>query len=1146
MRITSYILILLVCFSTTIYSNDIKISEESNSIKVIDKSSVNFKLITSINKISTNVIKTKFGDFVKLSIPSYTSNSIDGNPELPSLNKLISVPKGAKVVTKIINKIVKTVSLEDYGIELPLFPNQPSISKGDNPENIDFIFNKDSYSQNSFSQSNIVSTELLGFMRDIQLARISVSPISYNPITNELKIITNLEIEFSFIDIDFAADKLSKQKYYSADFDHLYKKCINYLPSNTKDVITTYPVKYVIVSDPIFQTALQPLIDWKTKKGFSVIEAYTNDPNVGTTTTSIKSYLQNMYDSATINNPAPTYLLIVGDDTQVPSFVGAQHVSDMYYCEFDGNGDFYPEMYFGRFSANTVSEVEIQVAKTLTHEKYLFSDPSFLNNIVLVAGVDASYAPTYGNGQINYATDNYFNIAHNLTIHNYLYGSGTPITSDMSQASASIISNVDEGVGLANYSAHCGPSGWSDPSFNSSDVSGLQNIDEYGLIISNCCTPNKFDEPVCFGEALLRADNKGALGHIGASNNTYWDEDYWWSVGSTSNIIANPTYSGTGLGAYDCLMHENGEQEEDWFITQSQIIHAGNLAVTEAGGAEQYYWEIYHLMGDPSLMPYIGIPTSLSVSHISVLPIGSTSLIVNSEENSYVALSMNGILLDAQLCDASGVVNLVFNPISNVGSMDVVVTKQFKQPYLNTLQVISPNGPYVISTNNYLSDINGNNNSLADYNELVNLTVDLFNLGGGNAQNLNLVLSTTDQYITIIDSIDNINLINSSQSASSIIPFSFQVVAYVPDQHIALCLLTISDNLGNVWTSNINITLNSPVLSHLSISVNDAVLGNGNGKLDAGENLELVIEVNNIGHADAYNLVGTLSSLSSYITINNSSFSLLNLNINQIQNLIFNISVDQNAPTGTSVVFPFNITDQIYSHQTDFSENIGVIDEDYETGDFTNYSWIQGTFPWFVDDVELYEGIYSSRSAVALPDNEESELSITVNVLANGDISFYKFVSSELDFDFLKFKINGSKVGEWSGIDSVWSFISFPVNTGVNTFKWEYDKDASWNDGQDAAWIDYIVFPPIYINQTSITETNLDINIFPNPSKGIFNIIINDDKKHAIEISDLNGKKINVTKGSTQAKQFDMTQYPAGTYMIKILPENIIYQIVKQ
>ena len=68
MRITSYILILLLCFSTTVYSNDIKISEESNSVKVIDKSSLKFKLITRVNKISTNVIKTKVGDFVKLSI----------------------------------------------------------------------------------------------------------------------------------------------------------------------------------------------------------------------------------------------------------------------------------------------------------------------------------------------------------------------------------------------------------------------------------------------------------------------------------------------------------------------------------------------------------------------------------------------------------------------------------------------------------------------------------------------------------------------------------------------------------------------------------------------------------------------------------------------------------------------------------------------------------------------------------------------------------------------------------------------------------------------------------------------------------------------------------------------------------------------
>ena len=153
-------------------------------------------------------------------------------------------------------------------------------------------------------------------------------------------------------------------------------------------------------------------------------------------------------------------------------------------------------------------------------------------------------------------------------------------------------------------------------------------------------------------------------------------------------------------------MHENGEHQNDWFITQAQILHAGNLAVTEAGGAEQYYWEIYHLMGDPSLMPYVGIPTSLNVSHNAILPTGASSFVVNSEENSYVALSMNGILLDAQLCDASGVVNLNFSPISNVGNIDIVVTKQFKQPYISTIQATSPNGPYVNVTNNFITDIN--------------------------------------------------------------------------------------------------------------------------------------------------------------------------------------------------------------------------------------------------------------------------------------------------------------------------------------------------------------------------------------------------------------------------------------------------------
>ena len=1145
MRFLTSLSLLIILFTLNIYAKDISLSKENNRFAVTEKSENSFKIINQLNLINTNKIKTENGEFVKLTVPYYSSNSEIGSPELPSLKKLISVPNDAEINIEIIHKESKKVKLSEFGINQYILPRQPSISKGSTADEIVFHINNKIYKEDRFFQDNIVSTELLGKMREVQLARIIISPFSYNPLKQELEIITSLEIKVSFTN----ASEENNQMFYSAEFEHLYKKCINYLPPSPEDIITTYPVKYVIISDPLFQAPLQPLIEWKTKKGFHVVESYTNDPNVGTTTASIKSYVQGLYDNATVNDPAPTYLLLVGDVSQIPSFSGnsGSHISDLYYCEFDGGGDFYPEMYYGRFSANTVDEVEHQVEKTLTHEKYLFSDPNFLDDIVLVAGVDANYAPTYGNGQINYATDNYFNIAHNLTIHNYLYGSGTPITSDMAQASASIISNVSEGTGLANYTAHCGSNGWGDPSFNTGDVASLQNYDEYGLVISNCCLPNKFDEPVCFGEALLRADNKGALGHIGASNNTYWDEDYWWSVGNTSNISANPTYSGTGLGAYDCWMHENGEHQNDWFITQAQILHAGNLAVTEAGGAEQYYWEIYHLMGDPSLMPYVGIPTSLNVSHNAILPTGASSFVVNSEENSYVALSMNGILLDAQLCDASGVVNLNFSPISNVGNIDIVVTKQFKQPYISTIQATSPNGPYVNVTNNFITDINGNNNSLADYSETVNLDVDLFNLGGGSSQNLNLVLSSTDQYITIIDSLESVSSINSNQTITTTNAFIFQIADLVPDQHVAIFQLNISDNQGNIWNSNINVTLNSPILNHISFTVNDLILGNGNGKLDAGENLELIVEVNNTGHADAYNLTANLSSLSSYITFNSSSASLPLLNTTQSQIVSFNITVDNNTPVGTNIIFPFNINDQIYSYQTDFSEFAGEINEDYESGDFSNYSWLQGTFPWVVDANQIYEGSYSSRSAFNLPDGEESELSIYVNVLSPGDISFYKFVSSEFNFDFLKFKINGTKVGEWSGEDSVWSFVSFPVNnTGTHTFKWEYDKDGSWSDGDDCAWIDYIVFPPIYVNQTIINDNDFRMNIYPNPSLGIFNLSFNDNKKHNIEITNLSGKQFLYVEDIISDYKFDFSKLPAGSYFINVLPENIKYQIIKQ
>jgi hypothetical protein len=71
-------------------------------------------------------------------------------------------------------------------------------------------------------------------------------------------------------------------------------------------------------------------------------------------------------------------------------------------------------------------------------------------------------------------------------------------------------------------------------------------------------------------------------------------------------------------------------------------------------------------------------------------------------------------------------------------------------------------------------------------------------------------------------------------------------------------------------------------------------------------------------------------------------------------------------------------------------------------------------------------------------------------------------VSSEANFDFMRFYVDGVMVGEWSGTinANTWQLFSVPVAAGTRTFRWSYEKDASGTIGQDAAWIDAVVLPP--------------------------------------------------------------------------------------
>jgi hypothetical protein len=131
--------------------------------------------------------------------------------------------------------------------------------------------------------------------------------------------------------------------------------------------------------------------------------------------------------------------------------------------------------------------------------------------------------------------------------------------------------------------------------------------------------------------------------------------------------------------------------------------------------------------------------------------------------------------------------------------------------------------------------------------------------------------------------------------------------------------------------------------------------------------------------------------------------------------------------------------------------------EDFETGNFSKFSWWHsGDSNWTISQREKHSGAYSAETGT-IGDDEYTTLEITLDCVS-GNTTFYRKVSSEPGFDYLKFYIDGVKKGAWSGEED-WAEVSFQVDEGTRTFEWTYSKDDSVSEGDDTAWIDDIVFP---------------------------------------------------------------------------------------
>ncbi len=391
---------------------------------------------------------------VVLSIPGYYSNGEEGAPSLPETSILFEADARYPVHLRIEAMDSVLIDLNLAGFEGKLVPFQASERKGGAamPKRMDSAV----YSQDGWTGGEVLSVAYEGRMRGLSMSTLHFNPVKYNPVRNLLKIYYNVRCA---IQTGRSLSPLTEPA-----FSALYNRVVRQEPQGAvKAVSSEEPMTLVILSDTMFRESLVPFVAWKTRKGFRVIEAYKTDSLVGGTRESMKTYLKNLYDQAPSGFARPTYLLIVGDTEHIPISQSQGEITDLYYAEYDGEGDYIPDLFYGRISVGSKEQLQGIVDKILEYEQYLFTDPSFLDQSVLIAGVDGSYASTHGNGQINYAQNNYLNAEQGIQTHMFRYP-------DSDTSAQTILDLISGGVGFVNYTGHGEVDRWRDPAFRISDI----------------------------------------------------------------------------------------------------------------------------------------------------------------------------------------------------------------------------------------------------------------------------------------------------------------------------------------------------------------------------------------------------------------------------------------------------------------------------------------------------------------------------------------------------------------------------------------------------------------------------------------------------------------------------------------------------
>lgn len=366
-----------------------------------------------------------------------------------------------------------------------------------------------------------------------------------------------------------------------------------------------------------------------------------------------------------------------------------------------------------------------------------------------------------------------------------------------------------------------------------------------------------------------------------------------------------------------------------------------------------------------------------------------------------------------------------------------------------------------------IDDSQGNNDGNINPGELIYLNLAMENPTEEVIYDLEVRLQQNSPYIEILDSIAHFGTFQPGETITITSAFSFQVADNIPGNHpIRFSLFSQEADNDEIWRSGFNELAFAPNIWIGDLMVDDSHSGNDNGVLEPGEQAFIKIEVRNTGQIASEQIELSLLSQKPYVRVLEPHKTIDHLDPGQ--GLFVNVLVEAHPSIekGSYVPYHFIAHSGEYQVEREYLTKLGLIIEDWSSGDFSQFDWEltdSGVNTWSVESSESYQGVYAAQSP-SLFSQQTSSFSITLDVTQQDSVSFYrKMDMAASNFAYLDFYVDNTRLARWTASSS-WQKHSFSIDPGTRTLRWDYIK-ALPPIGDFDVWVDKIALPlsPEYI-----------------------------------------------------------------------------------